>query len=260
MECPRLAVPTSGFGFLFLFGDRMGPAFAVSAVQRRSHLWGGNRDTHGQSKNLDVYFVWKWKRSVALKHYMNVGAKIREIQTGKMSRGFSLIELMIAMTVLVVGLLGGIVVIILSSANNGKSKLHTTAATMAESTMEKIVAIPQNAVGTAAQTQITDCAGNTFTIETAQNVAGAGPALITNGAFAGSVDYSQPPVPNYSMQYVMCSTGATGMTYDIRWRIDAGPTPSTQLVTVSAKPGVGNQAVAAQFTLPSTLHQLRGNF
>lgn len=193
---------------------------------------------------------------MALKHYMNVGAKIREIQTGKMSRGFSLIELMIAMTVLVVGLLGGIVVILLSSANNGKSKLHTTAAAMAESTMEKIVAIPQNAAGAAAQTQITDCAGNTFTIETAP---GGAPLIPAGGAFAGSVDFSQPPLPNYSMPYVMCSTG-TGMTYDIRWRIDAGPTPSTQLVTVSAKPGLGNQTAAAQFTLPSTLHQLRGNF
>ena len=193
---------------------------------------------------------------MALKHYMNVRAKIRGLKAAKMSRGFSLIELMIAMTVLAVGLLGGIMVIVMSTANNGKSKLHTTAATLAESTMEKIVAIPPKAAGAAAQTQITDCAGNTFTIETAQ---GGSPLIPPGGAFAGSVDFSQPPLVNYSMPYVMCSTG-TGVTYDIRWRIDAGPTPATQLVTVSAKPGAGNQAVAAQFTLPSTLHQLRGNF
>jgi len=196
---------------------------------------------------------------VALKHYMNAGAKIRESKAARMSRGFSLIELMIAMAVLAVGLLGGIVVIAMSAANNGKSKLNTTAVTLAESTMETILAIPEKATGTATQTQLTDCAGNTFTIETAQTAAGVGTALIANGAFAGSVDYSQPPVPNYSMQYVMCSTGA-GLVYDIRWRIDQGPTPSTQLVTVSAKPGAGNQAVAAQFTLPFTLHELRGDF
>ncbi len=170
-----------------------------------------------------------------------------------MSRGFSLIELMIAMAVLAVGLMGGIVVIAMSTANNGKSKLHTTAVTLAESTMETILAIPKTA--TATQTQLTDCTGRSFTIETA---AGGSP-LIQNGAFAGSVDYSQPPLPNYSMPYVMCSTGP-GMVYDIRWRIDPGPTPSTQLVTVSAKPGAGNQAAAAQFTLPFTLHELRGDF
>lgn len=190
---------------------------------------------------------------MGLKHYMNAWAKIRESRAARMSRGFSLIELMIAMAVLAVGLMGGIVVIAMSTANNGKSKLHTTAVTLAESTMETILAIPKTA--TATQTQLTDCTGRSFTIETA---AGGSP-LIQNGAFAGSVDYSQPPLPNYSMPYVMCSTGP-GMVYDIRWRIDPGPTPSTQLVTVSAKPGAGNQAAAAQFTLPFTLHELRGDF
>jgi prepilin-type N-terminal cleavage/methylation domain-containing protein len=170
-----------------------------------------------------------------------------------MSRGFSLIELMISMSVLAVGLLGGIIVIAVATANNGRSKLHSTAVIMAESTMEKIVAIPQQAVGAAAQTKLTDCAGNTFTIETARG----GSPLIDNGAFAGSVDFSRPPMDNYAMRYVMCSTG-TGVGYDVRWRVDAGPTLSTQLVTVSAKPLL--TAGAAQLTLPFTLHQLRGNF
>jgi hypothetical protein len=60
----------------------------------------------------------------------------------------------------------------------------------------------------------------------------------------------------------MCSTGA-GVPYDVRWNIDRGNTPSTQTVTVSAKPMVGNGAAGAagaQFALPFTLHQLRGNF
>jgi prepilin-type N-terminal cleavage/methylation domain-containing protein len=178
---------------------------------------------------------------------------IRESETARTSRGFSLIELMIAMAVLAVGLLGGILVIVMSTANDGRSKLHTTAVTMAESTMEKILAIPQKATGSAAQTSLTDCAGNTFTIETAPG----GSQLISGGAFDGSVNFSLAPLPNYSMLYVMCSTGA-GVPYDIRWRVDAGPTLSTQLITVSAKPA-GNQA-AAQFTLPFTIHQLRGNF
>jgi prepilin-type N-terminal cleavage/methylation domain-containing protein len=169
-----------------------------------------------------------------------------------MSRGFSLIETMIAMAVLAVGLLGGIAVIVVATANDGRSKLHSTAVTMAENIMEKIVAIPQNAVGTAAETKATDCAGNTFMIETAPG--GSDP--INSGAFAGSIDFSKPPVANYSMVYATCSTG-TSVGYDIRWRIDAGPTRSTQLVTVSAKPLV---AGAAQLTLPFTLRQLRGNF
>ncbi len=88
-----------------------------------------------------------------------------------MSRGFSLIELMIAMAVLGVGLLGGIVVIAVASANDGRSKLHSTAVTLAESTMEKIIAIPQQAAGADAETTMTDCAGTPFVIETASRVA-----------------------------------------------------------------------------------------
>jgi hypothetical protein len=81
--------------------------------------------------------------------------------------------------------------------------------------------------------------------------------MITSGAFSGTIDFSQPTVANYSMVYVTCSSGGN-VGFDVRWRIDSGPTPSTQLVTVSAKPLV--TAGAAQFTLPYTLHQLRGNF
>jgi prepilin-type N-terminal cleavage/methylation domain-containing protein len=169
-----------------------------------------------------------------------------------MARGFSLIEVMIAMAVLVVGLLGGIVVIAVASANDGRSRLHSTAVTLAESTMEKIVAIPQNAVGTGAETKMTDCTGNSFMIETAAG----GSDLIGSGAFAGSVDFSKPAIGNYAMVYSTCGAGT--VSYDIRWRIDPGPTPATQLVTVSAKPLVA--AGASQFTLPYTLHQLRGNF
>ncbi len=171
-------------------------------------------------------------------------------------QGFSLIELMIAMTVLVVGLLGGIIVIGVATANNGRSKLHTTAVTLAESTMEKIVAIPTRAAGAAAQTQMTDCAGNVFNIQTAVGPVGYPP--ISSGAFAGSIDFSQPPQPGYSMTYVMCSSGR-GITYDVRWNIGNGPTPSTQIVTVSAKPLAGNTP-AAQLTLPFTLRQLKGDF
>ncbi len=190
---------------------------------------------------------------MALRHYMGTDRQIRGARTTKMSRGFSLIEVTVAMAVLAVGLLGSIVVIGVASANNGRSKLHSTAVTLAESTMEKIVAIPANALGAGAETKMTDCTGNSFTIETALG----GSDLITSGAFAGSVDFSKPAVGNYAMVYTTCGT-ATRVSYDIRWRIDPGPTPATQVVTVSAKPLVA--AGAAQFTLPYTLHQARGNY
>lgn len=169
------------------------------------------------------------------------------------ARGFSLIELMIAMTVLVIGVLGSMGIIFVASASNGRSKLNTTAATLAESTMERIVAIPQSASGPAATTAITDCAGNTFVVDTDPG----GSPVISAGAFA-TVDFNQDAVPNYSMRYTVCPAGS-GVAYDVRWRIDPGPTPATQLVTVSAKALAGNVSPSAVFSRPVTLHAYRGN-
>lgn len=186
---------------------------------------------------------------------MNTYRQIRGARTAKMSRGFSLIELMAAMVVLAVGLLGGIAVIAVANANDGRSRLHSTAVTIAQSTMEKIVAIPTSAANT--ETTITDCAGP-HTVETAVPVApGVSPALVDSGAFVGTIDFSQPTITNYWMDYAICSAEGN-VIYDVRWRIDPGPTPATQLVTVSVKPkaGVG----PAQLTLAYTLRQLRGDF
>jgi prepilin-type N-terminal cleavage/methylation domain-containing protein len=232
----------------------MGTTPAVPAVEWRGYVRRSHHKPNGQSEDLDIYSFEHRKRSVALRHYMNTDRQIRKAQTAKMSRGFSLVELMIAMAVLAVGLLGGIVVIIAATANNGRSKLHSTAIALAQSTMEKIVAIPQGAGNT--QTTLTDCAGP-HTIETAVPAPGGSPALIDSGAFAGTINFSQPTVTGYSMDYVICSTGSN-VKYDVRWRIDPGPTPSTQLVTVSIKPEV--TAGPAQLTLPYTLRQLRGDF
>lgn len=169
------------------------------------------------------------------------------------SRGFSLIELMIAIVVLAVGLLAGMLLMCVSAASNGRSKLNTTASTLAESTLERIIAIPQSAGGAAALTSVTDCSGNVFNMSTAPG----GAPLVDAGAFGIVVDYNQPAVPNYSMQYMVCAAGQ-GLTYDVRWNVAAGPTPSTQLVTVSAKANTvgGPNGLARAITLRS----LRGNF
>jgi prepilin-type N-terminal cleavage/methylation domain-containing protein len=164
----------------------------------------------------------------------------------KRAEGFSLLELMIAISVLAVGLLGGMAVICAATASNGGSKLNSAAATLAESTMERISAIPENATGTAATAAVTDCKGNTFTMNTAP---GGSP-----GPFP-AIDYTQPPVANYSMLYSMCS----GLSFDVRWRIDRGPTPSTQLVTVSVKSVAAAGNPAAGLARKFTLHSLRGN-
>jgi prepilin-type N-terminal cleavage/methylation domain-containing protein len=174
-------------------------------------------------------------------------------RTNRTAQGFSLLEVMIAVSVLAVGLLGGMGVICVATASNGSSKLNTAAATLAESTMERIMAIPQDAVGADAMTSITDCRGNRFVMDT---TAGQGSPL-TTGLFPG-IDYRQPPVANYSMLYSMCTAGPA-LAYDVRWRIDPGPTPSTQLITVSVKSVGAAGNPAAGLARKFTLHSLRGD-
>jgi len=168
---------------------------------------------------------------------------------GNSKSGFSLLELMIAATILAVGILGGIGVICAATASNGGSKLNTEAATLAESSMEKILAVPLDPTGAAAMTSFSDCRGNAFAMNTAP-----GGSPLAGGLFPG-VDYTKPEVPDYSMTYVMCS----GLTFDVRWNIAQGPTPSTELVTLSVKSVRTPANVAAGFARKFTLHTLKGN-
>jgi prepilin-type N-terminal cleavage/methylation domain-containing protein len=172
---------------------------------------------------------------------MKQNRQTRSLTKPTRNSGFSLLEVMIAMLLLGVGLMGSIGMICVAAASNSGSKLNTTAATLAESTMERIVALPQSATGNGALTSLADCSGNVFTMDTSKG---------------GGVDFRQPAVPNYSMQYVMCN-GGQNMTYDVRWSINDGPTPSTQLVTVSVKSLVS--AGPAALARPITLTTLRGN-
>jgi len=151
MERAWFALPEK-FAGLAVYAGRLGTVSAIATSRRRYCLFGSHGQSHGTGPNMDVYSIGQRKRQLAVKHTMSSG-RTNRARNKKMARGFSLIELMIAMVVLAVGLLGGIMVIGVAKANNGRSKLHTTAVTLAESTMEKIVAIPRSATAAAAGTK-----------------------------------------------------------------------------------------------------------
>lgn len=170
----------------------------------------------------------------------------------KESRGFSLVELMIAMVVLAVGLLAAAGLICAAMSTNVVPKLGSTSATLAESTMERILSIPPDATGAAASATLTDCSGNSFTVNT---LVGGSP-LVTNQNEV-TVDFQQPAVPGYSMQYVICASNQN-ITYDVRWTVEPGPTLSTQLITVSARVVPGSAGPQGVYSRTTTLRTLRG--
>jgi Tfp pilus assembly protein PilV len=179
-----------------------------------------------------------------------------------------LIELLVAMFILVIGLLGGMIIILTAIANNARSRFDSTAVSLAQSTMDRILVL--SASSTAQSTSVTDCKGVVHVMNTTGSNAGAGAPLTTLAVDNGNqmIDFSQAPVNGYQMNYTLCATGASGtigydQVYDVRWRIRNIVTGgNSQIVSVAAKP-VGESAngtnEASLFSLPVTLRGIRGN-
>jgi prepilin-type N-terminal cleavage/methylation domain-containing protein len=184
--------------------------------------------------------------------------------------GFSLIELLLAMLVLTIGLLGGMIVILTAIASNARNRFDTAGVALAQSTMDRIIVLSASA-GIQA-TSITDCTGTARPMTTAP---GGAPLVdlsnISNGLQV--IDFTQAPVPGYQMYYTLCATGAsdglaTGnpQIYDVRWNvsnpINGANGGSSELIQVAAKNlgEVGNGGQQSRlFNLPVTLRALRGN-
>jgi type IV pilus modification protein PilV len=192
-------------------------------------------------------------------------------------KGFSLIELLIAMLVLTVGVLGGMIVIVTAIASNARSRLDTTGVALAQSTMDRIIVLSISAA--TQSTSMIDCTGVAHNITTfASDSPGSGAALtditdLPDGT--AMIDFSQPAVKDYSMDYVLCATGGDNgaattkgppQIYDVRWHItniaNSSAPGNTQLVLVAAKNKgeAGNGVTQSRFfTIPITLRAVRGN-
>jgi hypothetical protein len=155
------------------------------------------------------------------------------------------------------------VILAVAIASNAQAKFDSSSVALAQSTMDKILAISATAALT---TNVTDCNGAAHPVNTAN---GGAPTVTINGIANGTqaIDFTQAPVAGYSMQYTLCAAGGAGYTgnpqvYDVRWNLSAGPTPSTQLVLVAAKniSESGNGGGQSRyFAVPITLRALRGD-
>jgi prepilin-type N-terminal cleavage/methylation domain-containing protein len=191
--------------------------------------------------------------------------------------GMSLIELMIAMTVLTVGMLGSMVMILTGMQSNTRNKTDSAAIVLDQEILEKFATLklyPAPGFVT-----IYDCApsaggANAHNASLAQGPSpnGSGATLYTTATAplasnVGDIDWTQPTptlatsaVQGYAMRYQTCS----GDVYEVRWNImQGGPTPPPNgtsrisLLTVSSRQtsaqGSGN---AMLFSRPTTLRTL----
>jgi prepilin-type N-terminal cleavage/methylation domain-containing protein len=193
--------------------------------------------------------------------------------------GMSLLELMIAMTVLTVGMLGSMVMILTAMESNSRNKTDNLATILDQEVMEKFATL--NNYPKAGSATIYDCAltggsADAHLVSLGQGTyasGGSGAVLYTSstvpaGYNVGDIDWSQATptlatstTAGYAMMYRTCS----GDIYEVRWNImdanNPAPTPPAvsriSLLTVSARETAANGSkLGMLFAPPTTLRTL----
>jgi prepilin-type N-terminal cleavage/methylation domain-containing protein len=196
----------------------------------------------------------------------NFHLHLRRIKSGAGCRknhaaaGMTLIELMIAMTVMAIGLPACMLMILVGIQTNARNKTDTTATVLDQEVIEKFTTLQQYPKpGTVI---IYDCAlsggqANQHSASLGQAPApGAGATTYTappptgSGAQIGDIDWTAAAptmatstTAGYAMQYQTCS----GDIYEVRWNIreiSPNPTSKVSLLTVSARQRAAIQADA----------------
>jgi hypothetical protein len=166
--------------------------------------------------------------------------------------GSSLIELMIACLVLIVGVAGTVTLIPIAIGANSRNRQQSNSTVIAQMVMEKILSVP---AGNPVILVINDCIPNAYNINTTGSTgAGSGAPLLASG----DVNFGAAAPAGYSMLYTACGPTGGQSVYDVRWNIQTPPNSTyIKLVTVSAKLR-GSGTDLKYFSLPVTIRSMAG--
>lgn len=157
----------------------------------------------------------------------------RQLARSGKAKGSSLIEMMIAIVVLTVGLVGSMAVASVSISGDARDRKDSTSAAVAEMVAGQISATPVK--GSVTSVTVTDCAGNTSTINTSGSTTGEG----ANLTGTGTIDYTQSfsaVTSGYAMRYTVCGvSNGVQTTYDVRWNIETLASTKEEFVVVGAQ-------------------------
>ena len=171
----------------------------------------------------------------------------------KGSKGFTLVELVVAMFVLVVGVLGGMLMIIMGMTRDNTNRMDTTATNAAQAVLEQIAAVPAN---TNTTVNVTDCVPTAHALTTAGSAGGSGATLMTDGS--GNIDFSAPVVANYQTPFTVCGNNGLQITYDVRWRITTLSSGGKLVIVAAGHPATDNQSRGIGYIPPVTLRTIVG--
>jgi len=208
--------------------------------------------------------------------------KVRLKRTRPNEGGFTLVELMMAITVLAIGMLGAMAMVLAGMQTDSRNKTDTTATVLDQEIIEKFSTL--KLYPTPVFVTVLDCGLAGANAHEASMGQGASPAgngaVLYTGATAptpaqvGDIDWTQPVPPlatavaqGYAMEYQTCS----GDIYEVRWNVmdvtpaapPAGSSGRLSLLTVSTRPksavsaaagGAQNRAIL--YAQPVTLRSL----
>src|SRR6202795_2708250 len=204
----------------------------------QSRVGGGGGDQGWKDKSCDV------DRCVMELKQRNKWSK---------QRGTSLVELMIACVVLVVGVAAVAGIIPLAIGANYRNRQQSNSTVIAQMVMEKILSVP---AGTSPVLVVSDCVPNANNVNTfGTGGTGSGATLQASG----DVNFNVAAPAGYSMLYTTCGPGGgQASVYDVRWNIQA-PSAFVKLITVSAKlKGSGSASDPKLFSVPVTIRSMAG--
>jgi prepilin-type N-terminal cleavage/methylation domain-containing protein len=205
-----------------------------------------------------------------LKSFSRRWTRVR--QQGLGQSGMSMLELLIAMTVLAIGMLGGVVMILAGVQSNARNKNDTTAVVLDQEILEMFATYKN--YPTSGFVAINDCGVGIASVHNANVVQGAGPGgagatLYTNATAplpgnVGDIDWTQPSPPlatnavtGYAMQYQACN----GDLFEVRWNVmNPNPNSRISMLTVSSRQiSAGATHNATLYATPTTLRTLIEN-
>lgn len=181
---------------------------------------------------------------------MNSGKK----KTRKRSSGFSLVELMLAIVVIAVAVLGGMMMVSIGILRNNSNKVDTAGTNVAQTVLETVASAGPNINTTLV---VTDCLQTNPAVSTLRiNTAPGGANLLANG----DIDFSQPPAAlagNYQMNYTVCGNNGLQLVFDVRWNVRS-LNGFGKLVTASAQQQFVANGKGVALLKPITLRTVVG--
>ena len=155
-------------------------------------------------------------------------------KSARKQRGFTLIEMMIAVVMILVGLVAVAQLVSASIALNSANRDDSTSVVLAQNELNQFVNQPLTTF------TFTDNLGNVCTLGSAGTTGSFVGSPITSGGNQQVIDYTQATVNGYSFTWID-PNDPTGARYDVRWAVYNFPSGAGKRFIIGARKTGGNK-------------------